>query len=476
MRNTKLINIIEKFSRTDLRQLAKFIDSSFFGASQTERALFDFIYKNVPAFEAKRITKERAFAHIFKNKKYDERVIVRLQSRLLKKVELFIFYHFKEEDSPDVELALMKFYDQKNLTTYFRNTYRNVKGSQENYPYRDSEYYYKQLLIEKQYRFFLMGNHEDSRGGAHHREVMQQLDIYYLTDKLIQLCQMFNRQLVTNIDYDILLMDEILTFLPGSEYSKKNPVIELWHEALLLLKSSEKSVHYHNLKQLLTKHESLQKPMYQRMLYTYLENTSRAVFKEDEVYYDAMFELYQTQLESGVIYIKGYLLPTVFKNITTVALRLGRLDWTTEFLEHNQYKIAPEYEGREDIHTYCLAQLYFKQNKFDAALEALNKMAFNDVYTSMDVRRMLMKVYYEMEYVGMFEDMINSFRVFLTQNQSTIPGVHVKAHRDFINVIRRIYSTVTKDVNTLDSIKASIEETNVLPEKTWLLEKLLALH
>lgn len=475
MKNTKLINIIEKFSRTDLRRLKQFVHSPFFGLSDTERALFDFIYKQAPVFEARKIVKRRAFAYIFKNKAYDERVIIRLQSRLLKKVELFIYYHFREEKTPDTELALMKFYDQKNLSTYFINTYRNLRNKQESQSYIDPEYYYKQLVIEKEYRIFLTGKFEDSRGDIHHQEVMQKLDVYYLSDKLIELCQMLNRQLLTNINYDMIFMNEILSFLPNSEYYKI-PVIKLWHEALLLLKSPENSEHYDALKQLIAQYGSTQNPMSQRMLYTYLENTSRQVFKEDESYYNAMFELYEAQLESGVIYIKGYLLPTVFKNITTVALRLGRLDWTTEFLEHNQYKIAPEYEGREDVYSYCLAQLYFKQNKFDAALAVLNKMAFSDIYTSMDVRRMLMKVYYEMEYTGMFEDMINSFRVFLTQNQSTIPEVHVKAHRDFINVIRRIYSTINNDVDRLDNIKASIEETNVLPEKKWLLEKLLALH
>ena len=165
-------------------------------------------------------------------------------------------------------------------------------------------------------------------------------------------------------------------------------------------------------------------------------------------------------------------MPTIFKNIVTVALRLGHLDWTETFLEKNKDKIAPEYEGREDVYSYSLAQLYFKQKKYDDVLGLLNQTVFNDIYTKMDVRRMYMKVYYEMEYSDMFEDMVNSFRSFLHESQHVIPAVHIQAHRDFVNVAYNTYRTMKKDKERIEKITEQIAGIQILPEKTWLLEKL----
>ncbi len=472
MRDTKLIRILSKFSRTDLRRLRQFVDSPFFNVGEMERSLFDFIYKHAPGFQSRKLTRQQAHRHVYKTQAYDERRIVRLQSRLLKKVELFIYHHFREDDKIDAKLVLMKFYDQHSMPNCFNNTYRAINNTLGEFPHRDPAYYYRQLQIEKAYRVHLAGRQQYSRGSLHHQEVMGALDVYYLTDKLMQLCRMFNRQLLARVTYEMPLIEEILSFVPGSMY-EEIPAIKLWHCALLLLKSKEKQEYHQQLKILLTEHGHTQTLMFQRVLYTYLENTSREVFKSDDAYYKAMFELYSVQLEKGIIYTNGYLVPTIFKNITTVALRLGHFDWTAKFLEKNKYKIPPEYEGREDVYSYCLAQWYFKKKMFDETFTLLNNLVHRDLYTNMDVRRMRMKVCYEMkEYNSLFEGLSNSFNVFLTENRETIPEPHIRANRDFINISRRIFNTIDTDIDRLNAIKRRIEEIHILPERTWLLEKL----
>jgi len=47
MKNTRLIKVIETFSKSDLKKLKEFVHSPFFRASKTERDLFDFIYINM---------------------------------------------------------------------------------------------------------------------------------------------------------------------------------------------------------------------------------------------------------------------------------------------------------------------------------------------------------------------------------------------------------------------------------------------
>jgi len=348
-----------------------------------------------------------------------------------------------------------------------------VLKKQNSYPRKNPRFFYYQSIIERQYYDFLVVNFEDNKRYAHYQKVMEKFDVFYLLQKLVDMCQVINNQEITKQDYEIALTDEVLAFLTQSKY-KEIPIVKIWHTALLLLQYADKYEYYAQLKTLLVQHDALLNQSTKRMLYTYLENSAKTIFESDS-YYEALFDLYSKQLENEVIYIDGYLLPRIFKNIVTVALRMGHLGWTEQFLENNKDKIVPEYEDREDVYSYSLAQLYFKQQKIDDVLDVLNRTVFNDIYTKMDVRRMYLKVYYEMEYSDMLEDMVNSFRVFLTSQQDIIPAIHVQAHRDFVNIIYNIYRTMKKDAKRIITLENQIADIRILPEKSWLLEKLEAL-
>lgn len=266
------------------------------------------------------------------------------------------------------------------------------------------------------------------------------------------------------------LMDEILDFLPKSPYFDI-PIIKLWYTALLLLKLPDKTEYYHQLKSLLHEHNSLINKTEKRMLYASLENTTRVIF-ESRPYYKALFELYSAQLQNGVMYVNNYIQPISLKNMLTVALRLERVEWLEQFLEEHKDKMPPEYEDRDNVYRYSLVRLRIEQEKFDDALGILNQVVSVDFFTNMDVRRALLMVYYEMEYTDMFESEVNRFRVYLTNNQDDISLVHLQAYRDFNNIIDNIYKTMKRDQDRLDQLENQINNTQILPERKWLLEKL----
>ena len=72
----------------------------------------------------------------------------------------------------------------------------------------------------------------------------------------------------------------------------------------------------------------------------------------------------------------------------------------------------------------------------------------------------------------MFESEVNRFRVYLTNNQDDISLVHLQAYRDFNNIINNIYKTMKRDQDRLDQLENQINNTQILPERKWLLEKL----
>lgn len=470
MKDTRLMKVIEQFSVAELRQLKKFVDSPYFNTNKNVCALLDFIRKYERDFKHEKFTQEYAAHYVFPDLKPDISAITRLQSKLFKLVEKFIYYNFKDEE-PDIELVLMKFYYEKNLIPHFNSIHRRAQNIQGDYPYKDATYYYNQFRIETLYTGFQVAKIPGSQ--PDYQALIRALDIAYFIQKLTSFCQILNYQRVAVVDFDMTLMDEILDFLPKSPY-RDIPVIQLWHTALLLLKFPDQTEHYYQLKDLLYQYDDSVSIVETRMLYTYLHNTTRVIFK-DRPYYEALFELYTAQLQNGVIYINGYLLPTSLKNIVTVALRLEQVNWTEEFLVQHKDKILPEYEDKDNVYSYSLARLYIEQKKIDPALGILNQIVSTDFYTNMSARKARLMVYYEVEYVDMFESEVNRFRVYLTNNQETIPQNWLQAYRDFTNIIYNIYNTTKRDTDRLNQLKNQINDIQMLPEKKWLLEKLEAL-
>ncbi len=284
MRNTRLIKVIETLSKPEMKRLKEFVHSPFFRASKTERDLFDFIYKYAPDFEHKKFTQEQASKYVFADANHDDSAIIKVQSRLFKLVEQFIYYYFSNKDLPNVEIALMRFYDKKNLSAQMESTYKKALKKQQSLPHKNPTYFYNQLIIEKQYNSFLAGKFEDGKN-THYQQVMEKLDGFYLMEKLIHMCQVSNTEKVKNQKYEIALMDEVLAFLNQSNY-KDTPIIMIWHTALLLLQSDDKYEHYYRLKTLLVEHDALLNQTDKRVLYTYLENNTKRVFESD-AYYEA---------------------------------------------------------------------------------------------------------------------------------------------------------------------------------------------
>lgn len=470
MNDTRLMKVVEKFSAEELKQLKKFVDSPFFNTNKNVCALLGFIKKYDKDFKHEKFTQVHAARYVFPNRSPNISAIIHLQSRLFKLVEQFIYYNFKDAKAPNTELALMKFYFEKNLIPHFNSVYRRSQKIQGGYPYKNAFYYYNQFGIENLHTGFQVANIPGSQ--PDYQELIHTLDISYFIQKLLSFCQILNYQRIAVVDFDMTLMDEILVFLPESPYHDI-PAIQLWYTALLLLKLPNQTEYYHRLKNLLDEHGNLVNKVERGMLYTYLTNTTREIFDiKDHQYYEAMFDIYTAQLQNGVIYSNGYLMPASLKNIVTVALRLEQVDWTAQFLAQHKDKMSPEYEEKDNVYSYSLARLYIEQRKFDDALDILNQIVSTDFYTNMDVRKARLMVYYEVEYIDMFESEVNRSRVYFTNNQEIIPENFLKAYRDFTNFIYNIYNTTKRDNDRLKQIKNQINDTQMLPERKWLLEKL----
>ncbi|MEL7342744.1 MAG: hypothetical protein AAGM67_19825, partial [Bacteroidota bacterium] len=194
---------------------------------------------------------------------------------------------------------------------------------------------------------------------------------------------------------------------------------------------------YHQLVQWLTTYQE-QLPLHEvRALYKHAQNYCIRQINEGQKRYEtALFQLYQDQLQSGVMLENGSLLHTDFKNIVTVGLRQGEIAWVDHFMERFYPLVATPH--RENVYNLSRVSLLAAQGQLSAAVRLLQKVRFTDVYYQLSAKHLLLRCYYESGDWEMIPFSIASFQAFLQRNRE-ISSQNRRNHLNFLKLFRRLF-------------------------------------
>ncbi len=476
IKNSKLISALLSLSKEELKQFRKFVYSPLHNENIQVRRLLDYLIKCYPDFEQKKVTYTRIFKAINPDSSKKKDFVTKLCSRLFLCLENYLviydkFLSEKEKQTKEIDklLLLLKHYNKNHLDKLFKQTLLRLERALEKYPYRNEQYFNFQVLKEVEYSAFLSAKEESGTGDVNLQVINSRLDEYYFFYKLKLFSLMINRQQVVPFPYDKTHFSLVTTNKMPNSNNKK--VFEVWQKVIEVLQQPDNKSNYERLKLLLKENNHLLNPDDARTLHIYLENILLNLPAGSDAYYSEYFNLNEQQLEMGLLYVNGLITPVVFRNIFVVALRLKKLDWAYQFLESHKDKIANVYAEKEDIYTYCLASYHFELKRYEEALSKLNELGFISLHTKIQEKRIRLKIYYELEMFSLLEDLINSFRKFLSEHKSKMHPYHIDSNRKFINFVFALANSRHLKAKKTPSIKNQIENTKNLPDRIWLLEK-----
>jgi hypothetical protein len=297
------------------------------------------------------------------------------------------------------------------------------------------------------------------------------LDHYYLTARLRLTCELVNRQSILSETYEARQVDALLAYLDalGPDLPDRVPAVALYHQVLLLLARPEEEAHFPRLKALMDTHLHLVTEPERPELYSYAQNYCiRRIRQGQATYLQELFALYRSGLESGYLLEDGVLSAWKYKNIASVGLRVQEFDptaigWVERFIR-DYLPLLPE-EFRDTAFAYNQAYLSYTRGDLAKALRYLVQVEFNDVFFSLDTRKMMLMIYYEQDAEEPMLSLIASFRTWLRRNR-LISDTNRRAYSNFINLLIAIY----KGAESPEALQAEIRATRPLVEESWLLK------
>lgn len=485
MKNTRLIGLLSTFSVAEIKEFDKFISSPYFGCRKFIVDFFKLLKNYHPDFEEEKIKKEILFAKLYKGRKYNDGLMRRMSSGIVKiALEYLSIKKFKEVDAFRNNCLMSELRNRK-LDNFFESKSQLATGNFENS--RTKDYY---ALLDKFMTDIEIYNYKSIMNKP---DMFVQLEesieslinlmaysLFNIMDKVILINYEFKRDVTKK--FEEMQITENLMKLSGINTQNSHIIFSASHFAYNIIKDKSDIESYKKLKNILNEKKeyftkSQLRTFYSYIFYFYNYYTSR----NSEKYFKDEFELYNLILDEELfLNYTPYMSIFFCRNYIISCKRVGRIEAINKFAEGFSKYFLPE--NKESIVNYAKASAMLGENHFNKSLEFSAKVNIDVPQFKSDVKILRLKCYYELNYEDSLISEMDSLRHFYHNLKEDNPrlqniGSMISLGKNFL---RHFNSFLKLKDNFSESKKIQlvreIESENLLNEKKWLLKKITQLR
>jgi hypothetical protein len=465
--DNKIYNILSYFSKIEMNRLEKYIQSPYFNRSETITTLFAIFVKNIESRKPKELSKELVWQQLHPKEKMDEVRFRKYNSDLLRLVEGYLAQQIYDENPLHQAIYLMDAVARKKMEKLYSSTERVARQLSEKQEYKPATYYFYQYQIER--NFYKLTDFESKRDDKSNiEEIINNLDRFYLAEKLKYYLEILTRQRVISHEYEVLFIEEILQHLDEHPYLDYPP-ISIYYQVYLTHKEPENEAHYYKLKELIEENIDAFPPEEAYSIYRIALNYCISKLNKGSIpFTEEYILLYEELLSKKEISEKVEFTSSSFRNTVVIASRLKRYEWAEKFIQNFQDKLPSE--ERENTVNTNLATVYFYQKKYDKVIDMLQSIEYPDILANLNAKSMLMATYYEMDEDNVLFSFIESFRVYINRHK-TVAQERKILYLNLIKLVKKLTEVIPNDKKAVQKLKEEIETTQAF-SKAWLKEKI----
>lgn len=470
--NTKLAGVLRGLDKSGRLSGKRFLESPYFNSSKELLKLF--LECNKLIDKGKKLGKQLLWTKIASNKSYNDLRFRKYCSDLSKLMEQFLAQQAFEQDEIQQKVFLLKSLHQQEQRAekLAKSVVKTSAEMMDKHPHRDSTYFLNQYQIQK--NFYELQNFETKRGvKSNIEEISNHLDFFYIGEKLRLITEAESRKQLKAHDFNIALKEEVLSLIDTHIDTLGNsPQIKIYFQIYKMLSEESADTYYYQLKELIAQYAHFfPRDVAVEELYGAAQNYCvKKINTGSPEFLNELFELFKLLINQNLIVADGKISPWYFRNIVFVGLRLGKYEWTENFiLEYQAY--LPD-SLRENAVTYNLANLYFYQKRYSEVIQQLQFVEYDDLTYNLNSKAMLLATYYELDEFDSLESHIDTFDTYLKRRKDFNSDKN-QMYRRLIKYTKRMTRVVPGDSKALVKLKSEvIDEQGKIANANWLLEKI----
>jgi hypothetical protein len=466
MRQSQLLQLLEKLDRKDLREARKWVASPAHNLRADVLAMFDHLTAAL-AKSPDRLSKEQAFAACCPGEAYDEARANHIMSWLLECLRDYLGWREWQSDQPAVRLLRCRALRKIGLDDAFEKEWEAARAALEAQPCRDEHYHHQSHLLQRE-RY----EHASLQRRAADLPLSEMADhaaTAYRLNSLrfecsAQVAQSVARRGMSNVQQGTPNVQ------PSDTAVHRPPsAVTLYENLLLALRDPTDEAAFFEAKRLLEENWPLFRGNERRDIYLLALNYCiRKINGGQRQFLRQALDLYRSGLDNQALFEYGQISRFTYKNAVTAGLNLGEFDWARQFIEDYRQHLHPR--ERHSAHCYNLAVWHFWRLDYDQAMTLLRETDFADPLTNLDARAILAKIYHARGYHDALDSHLESFQTYLRRQKNI--GYQRDNYLNLIRFTKKLLRLEPKDEAGRAALREEIGQTAALAEREWLLGKL----
>jgi hypothetical protein len=461
---SKLQHVFSGLSVRERRQLVRDAETGGFSANLDEVKLLIHLEELSVANELSTYSREAAMNTLFSAFEGDDQRMRLLESGLLRRIENYLVELELRLDPPQRTLLAATAYNRRNLPKAFRYEADQLQKSMEGAVDPDG------LLLR--YELARLRLQHDSRNQSRKQpldfnRVVESLDAWYVAAKLKHACEVINARNVLAVDAELRLMEEVRLLAATPPFADE-PAVAAYRMVYDSLTNPEHEEIIGHLQQFM-REKGWKFPFEeQRELFQYMKNFCIKKLNTGKTEYtQQLFDIYKLTLDNVALLEDEPLSPFEFKNMVTIALRIGEFAWVEKFIPSHLKYLLPEH--RVNAETYTMGNYHFFRKDYKSTLRLFQQVEFTDVFYALDVRSILLKIYFEQQDEDLFFYQASSFRTFLSRHKQ-VSAYQRTIYKNFIRFAALLLKA-DGETQKLAAIARELEEVKQVADIRWLREK-----
>jgi hypothetical protein len=385
-----------------------------------------------------------------------------LMSEMVALAEKYIIIRESLRSGFHGEKILLRHYRQQENEKLFRELYteaeKNLGGAGQHAAIHQ---HWSELQFEK-WQFDQLHSRFSNTEAT---DILLQEEIALISRLLMQVVALAPQASLLGKKIDTTLLESIEPYLHQKNYLAY-PCIALYYYAFKIIAEPDSPRWFPLFSELLEQshfdfpEEELKTLYFQAINYCIRRHNSG-----DRVFSQRLLDYYITALDKGYLLTNGFLSKNTYRNINTIALRLGRYDAALEISTH--YASFLRTEEKENACNFNMASIYYARKEYDKALDALRFTEFDDHLSNLFAKTLMLKIYFEMGADRLLDAHLDAMQVYLTRKK--IIGYHKTNYTNIVKYTRRLVRLNPFDKSARKKLADQIRQEKSLPDRDWLL-------
>ena len=469
MKNSRLYLIFSQLGTIECRSLAQFVRSPYHNRRPELVVLCDLLIKNSQLKDQIPGTRKYYYGKIFPGEPYDDKKMRYTISFLNKVVKQFLAIEQLKEDKISEQRLVTKALRRKGLSDIYEKEIQNCLKLLEKQPLRNAQYYLDSYLINyEDYEAFYKAKKSTSKIGKILPKINQTADIYLIATTLKLGCMWLSFRIEEQPDQYQLLLIQTLNLIEEYEYYQQFPVIELYYYAYRMLTLPKKTTYFDKFKSLIEQHQlNFPTEELSELYVLAINHCIKQANLGNRTYLKELFEIYKKGLEAEVFLSNGEMNSVTYINIAQSGLSQEAFTWVLNFIETN--KVFLKSSLRNEYYLYNLANYYNRKGNYDQVMEILRTTTFDETMLELAARRMLLKIYFELNETDALYSLFDSFKNYIYRHKEV--GYGKNNYLNLIKYTKKLTNLNPRDKQAVKQLTNEITQTQAVVEKAWLLER-----